>query len=337
MVNLWKINAMAINYLLKLKGYVGGYDFDADYVDWKLGQSKGQAVDVLIDSLGGSVATALSIARSFKDHGDVTVHYAGMNASAATIVSMGARRVLIDRNAMYLVHKASTPVLEFAMLNADQLAERIKAMEKEKANLMKIDLNIASMYAERCRKDRDSLLALMKDGGWLSAEEALEWGFVDEIEAMPASQPVKVSADLAASMAAHGIPLPHTARTMTLMERLLSMFGTHNNNIMKKIFKNVCSVLNVADIAISTDGTAMVTEAQLQALEEAIAEKDATIADLTAQVEALDAHITELEKAPGDTTAQVTVADKAPADEADQQLSDYRDRLREARELLKSI
>lgn len=328
---------MAINYLLKLKGYVGGYDFDADYVDWKLSQHKGKPADVLIDSLGGSVATALSIVRSFKDHGDVTVHYAGMNASAATIVSMGAKRVLIDKNAMYLVHKASSRIIEFSMLNADQLAERIKAMEKEKANLMKIDLNIASMYADRCRKDRDSLLSLMKEGGWLTAQEALAWGFVDEIEDSGSSESIKISNELAASMTAAGIPLPKCAVGTTLKDRILSFFGTHNNNIMKKIYQNVCNVLKIETIAVASDGTAMVTEAQLQALEEAIADKDSTIADLARQNEALTARIADLEKAPGDTTGQVSASSKGAADDADEQLTAYRTRLREARELLKSI
>ncbi len=334
------------NYLLKLKGYVGGYDFDADYVDYKLSQNKDKAVDVLIDSLGGSVATALSIAHHFKEHGNVTVHYAGMNASAATIASMGAKRVMIDRYAMYLVHKSSTPIVEVAFLNADELEQRIKSLEKEKADLMKIDLNIASMYADRCKKDRDSLLALMEKGGWLTAQEALDWGFVDEIEENPAEKtPIKVSNDLAASMKVAGIPLPKGVRPSSLMERILSFFGTHNNNIMDKVFKNICGVLGVDAIAIAADGSASVTDAQLQAIESAIADKEADIAHLTernTQLEAdnaaYEARIAELEKAPGDTTVQVTgaVKDAAPA-VADDQLNDYRNRLREARDLLKSL
>ena len=94
-------------YHLHLKGYVGGYDFDRNYVDYVLARNEGKPVNVLIDSLGGSLATALSIASSFKNHGDVTVHFVGMNASAATIASLGARRITMDASAMYLVHKCS--------------------------------------------------------------------------------------------------------------------------------------------------------------------------------------------------------------------------------------
>lgn len=48
-------------YHLHLKGYVGGYDFDSDYVDYILAKYPDSEVNVLIDSLGGSLATALSI------------------------------------------------------------------------------------------------------------------------------------------------------------------------------------------------------------------------------------------------------------------------------------
>lgn len=73
-------------------GYVGGYDFDRSYVDYILGQNKDKEVNVLIDSLGSSLATALSIASAFRNHGYVNVHFVGMNASAATIASLGASK-----------------------------------------------------------------------------------------------------------------------------------------------------------------------------------------------------------------------------------------------------
>ena len=38
-------------YHLHLKGYVGGYDFDSDYVDYILAKNPDTEVHVLIDSL----------------------------------------------------------------------------------------------------------------------------------------------------------------------------------------------------------------------------------------------------------------------------------------------
>ena len=107
-------------YNLHLKGFVGGADFDRNYVDYILAKNAGKEVNVLIDSLGGNLATALSIAAAFKNHGKVSVHFVGMNASAATIASLGAAHISMDKNAMYLVHKCSTAFFEWGSLNADQ-------------------------------------------------------------------------------------------------------------------------------------------------------------------------------------------------------------------------
>lgn len=70
-------------YNISLKGYVGGYDFDRSTVDRELAKNDGKQVNVLIDSLGGSLATGLSISAAFKNHhGQVNVHFVRLNASA---------------------------------------------------------------------------------------------------------------------------------------------------------------------------------------------------------------------------------------------------------------
>ena len=195
-------------YNLHLKGYVGGWDFDSDYVDFVLNKNADNEVHVLIDSLGGSLATALSIVASFRNHGNVHVHYVGMNASAATIASLGAKHVSIDSSAMYLVHKCSMEFFQWASSNADKLRSIIKEAEQMKENLDKMDSNIAEMYAKKCKKEPADLLALMKKGGWLTAKEALEWGFVDEITEYEDDAAPVITDLVAADMSAAGIPIP---------------------------------------------------------------------------------------------------------------------------------
>ncbi|MBD5201689.1 MAG: hypothetical protein HDS85_06545 [Bacteroidales bacterium] len=59
----------------------------------------------LSESLGDSLATCLSISVAFKKHGKVNVHFVGLNASAATIASLGAAHISIDAGGMYLARK----------------------------------------------------------------------------------------------------------------------------------------------------------------------------------------------------------------------------------------
>ena len=188
------------NYNLHLKGYVGGWDFDADYVDYVLGKNQDGEVNVLIDSLGGSLAKALSIVAAFRNHGNVNVHFVGMNASAATIASLGAKHVSMDSSAMYLVHKCSMEFFQWASANSDKLRSIIKEAEQMKEDLDKMDANVAEMYAAKCKREPSELLALMKKGGWLTAKEALEWGFVDEITDFEDDMAPVITDDMAADI-----------------------------------------------------------------------------------------------------------------------------------------
>ena len=332
--------AQNTQYHLHLKGYVGGYDFDADYVDYILSRNAGKEVHVLIDSLGGQSNTALSIFSAFKRHGNVNVHFVGMNASAATIASLGAKHITMDSSAMYLVHKCSIAFFEWGHLNADDLQSLIANIEKQKKNLDKLDANIAQMYATRCKKQSADLLALMKEGGWLTAQEALAWGFVDELtdyedEAAPILNDTTVQA-----LATAGIPIPNlpraSAEQSAFARFLASLTGffkskeTPNIQItstMKKIFTCICAIL-ACDHLLSNDGKITLEESQFDSLEAAMAADKQTIKDLQSQVEtltndkksletakaSLENTIAELKKKPADTTAHV-VDDKKTEDE----------------------
>ncbi len=72
-------------YALHLKGFVGGADFDRNYVDYVLAQHVGKPVNVLIDSLGGSVATALSIASAFRKPKEPSLWFVKVINKSATL------------------------------------------------------------------------------------------------------------------------------------------------------------------------------------------------------------------------------------------------------------
>lgn len=69
-------------YHIQLKGYVGGSNFDRIAVDKLIEAQNGKRVNVLIDSLDGPLANSLSISAAFKNHGDIAVHFVGLNAFA---------------------------------------------------------------------------------------------------------------------------------------------------------------------------------------------------------------------------------------------------------------
>lgn len=335
------------NYHLHLKGFVGGYDFDKNYVDYVLSKNAGKPVHVLIDSLGGSLATALSIASSFRNHGDVTVHFVGMNASAATIASLGAKHITMDASAMYLAHKCSTEFFQWAQLNADQLADQIASLEQLKTDLEKMDANVAGMYSRKCKKDADALLALMKVGGWLSAKEALDWGFVDEITNADEDKAPVLTDAVASAMASVGMPIPNmpvesNSQFSKFLNAIANLFRSQDKqpqNIsepMNKLFPLLAAALAI-DALQFTDGKCSLTEAQCSTLEaflkdqadklqSTITEKDNLIAERDQSIKDLQAKVDEqtalLAAKPGDKTSQVLNNGNAPtpANEIEEQV-----------------
>lgn len=290
-------------YNISLKGYVGGADFDRMTVDKTLSQNEGKRVNVLIDSLGGSLATGLSISAAFKNHGDVAVHFVGLNASAATIASLGAAHISMDAGAMYLVHQCSMAFFEWGSLNSAQFATLIADCEKIKADLDKLDLNCAQLYAARCKRKPEDLLAMMKAGGWLTAKEALDWGFVDEITDLADEPAPKLTDALASAMASEGMPIPNIpvaeadkdSAFSRFLAALTSFFKPSTNHIttaMNKTYTFLCAVLGISAIAL-TDNAASLSDEQLTVLDnalkekdDALAAKDKTIADLQAKLAA---------------------------------------------------
>lgn len=330
------------NYNLHLKGFVGGADFDRDFVDFVLAKNSGKGVNVLIDSLGGNLATALSIASAFANHGSVSVHFVGMNASAATIASLGAKHISIDKNAMYLVHKCSTAFFEWGSLNADQFRSLIADCQKQAADLDKLDVNIASMYASKCKKNTQSLLDLMRVSGWLSAKEALEWGFVDDITDLADEPAPKLTDAVASAMATAGMPLPDVPleseersvesgeNFLHFFSRLASLFANKPKpTIMNKSYTSICSLLDVESITL-TDGKASLTDEQLTALNSALELKLQTIADLEQQVATLKA-------APAASSTAVVDDGKVVTAEPKNDFEQFCDNVNAARKLYDSL
>lgn len=318
-------------YHLHLKGFVGDDDFNADYVDYILAKYPDEPVNVLIDSLGGYLATALSISAAFARHGNVTVHYVGMNASAATIASLGAVKVTIDTNAMYLVHKASQTFLKWASLNADEMQQLIDNLAKSKEDLDKIDCNIAAMYANRCKRSSKDLLELMARGGWLTAAEAKEWGFVDEITAEKDEKAPSLTEVQASVIAAAGIPVPKVPIAATQEQKEQSFFAQILTQFLSFIKGNT---KQVHDMETETNHTPTTDEQPVDvlALQAQIDTLTSERDNLQNQVNDLQNRIEALNHQNGDEPKHIK-DDKKGGEKEENALSDFFNSMNEATRL----
>jgi len=316
---------------LELNGYVGDYTFNQAMVrDFLNRCGKEKKVNILVSSLGGLVADGLAISSALARHGNVTVYYTGLNASAATIASMGAKHICIESNAMYLVHRVRNEVFEWSAMTAEDIDKYIEELKTNRDNLEKFDSVIATMYANRCKKEKNELQELMKKESWLTAEEALEWGFVDEI-VEPGKAPMKLTNSMIHAMNSAGTPIPaglerEKGELYTLVERIAKALGLTTENKVQLVneeeqpinsiltnmtAKNICEILKIENLEVK-DGVIAITENQATDIEARLAAMEADKAalsteknTLTAKVDELTAKVEELSKKPAEPSNQV--------------------------------
>ena len=128
-------------------------------------------INVYINSNGGVVDTAIAINNALRRHkAKVTVNIDGIAASAATLITCAGDTVRMPKNALFMIHNPST----IAMGDSEEMRKKADVLEKYKNS-------ITETYLQKVNIDKEKLSELMDNESWLSAEEALKYGFIDEI------------------------------------------------------------------------------------------------------------------------------------------------------------
>lgn len=146
----------------------------------------GNPVTVLVNSPGGEVVAASVIRSILQEYpGKVTVDIVGLAASAATIVVTGGDLVRMRESALFMIHDPSGLIWG----NIDELKKFLEVLKTVKDS-------IVDTYESKTKMDRAKLAKMMTDETWLTAREAKDFGFIDEV----------VSSSLKKAHAAGGVP-----------------------------------------------------------------------------------------------------------------------------------
>ena len=194
---------------IKLTGEIDSWGYCRYCLEYDLRQvPEGEAVILEVDSLGGDVTEAISISNLLRERGNVTAHIVGFCASAATWLCYGCDRVIINDDCAFLVHKCSTWVDAWGRMNADEIEQLIETLKSEKKSNEAIDLIIAKKYANHSggKLDIKGALKLMKEDRWMTADEALSLGLVDEVSEEKVIKKSNLAARLHVVNSMEGLP-----------------------------------------------------------------------------------------------------------------------------------
>ena len=154
---------------------IGGWGVTAkDFIEELNALGEVEDISLRINSPGGSIIEGnviFNAIRRISDSGaNVVVYIDGLAASMASVIAMAGDEIHMAANAFLMIHNPWT----VSIGDSDQLRADAELMDKMK-------LNIINAYS-RSNYTADELTALMDAETWLTADEALEAGFIDKIE-----------------------------------------------------------------------------------------------------------------------------------------------------------
>lgn len=317
-----------MEYNLSIDSHIGPWGYSKNYIRSQMSGFKNKPVSVRISSLGGSVDDALDIRQQFQDHGDVTCYLFGYVASAATILATGAKKTCMSKYAFYLIHKVSNWIDAWGSYNADQIQRLIDDLKANKLENDKMDLVLANLYAAKCKKKVSDILPILKEGRWLTAQEALEYGFVDEI--IEEGTRLNFDDSMKARFNMYQLPaLPAMGNDTEVLEEesapnwfnnfVNKFFKSQKSDVatqaqnkplnlsiqMKKDYQKVNSILNIEGVEVDKDGKVTLTEEQVKALNDRITNLEQESSDKDDEIAELKKQNENLQKNDGEETTHI--------------------------------
>lgn len=150
---------------------IGEWGITADAFAREFNQIESDAVDVRINSAGGSVFAGFAIhsilANSNKT---ITVYIDSLAASIASIIALAGDKIHIADKAYFMMHNPAGIVLGGS-----------KDMQKTAKLLDQLTGTLADIYAQKSGKGREEIMQLMEDETWMDGQAAVDAGFADEV------------------------------------------------------------------------------------------------------------------------------------------------------------
>lgn len=136
-----------------------------------INSAEGDDLEVEINSGGGSVFAGSEIYTALKSYtGNVTVKIMGIAASAASVIAMAGKKIIMSPTSQMMVHNVST-IASGDHRDMNHMSDVLKGANE----------TIANAYRIKSGKTQEELLELMDNETWLTPAKAVEMGLADEI------------------------------------------------------------------------------------------------------------------------------------------------------------
>ena len=132
-----------------------------------------ETLNIYINSPGGDVFEGNTIMNMLKRKKCTkNVYIDGLAASIASVIAMAGDKIIMPSNAMMMIHNAWT----YAIGNS-------KDLRKLADDLDKVNTSIRQAYLDKAgeKLDEETLITLMDNETWLTAQECFDYGLCDVV------------------------------------------------------------------------------------------------------------------------------------------------------------
>lgn len=166
-------------YEIDILGEIGDWGYQSNYLRYELKDAGNQDIVLNISSPGGKVTDGLAMYDMLEAYeGNVTTLGFGLVASIASVLLLAGKRVKMTPNSFLMIHNPWTVAIgDSAEMTAN--AELLAKMEKKLLNIYVSKLQKSGKVEGNIQL---KVKRMMDAETWLPADEALEMGFIDEIQ-----------------------------------------------------------------------------------------------------------------------------------------------------------
>lgn len=163
-----------------------GEEITAARLKMELDEGSGD-VDINLFSGGGDLfeaAAIFSILKQYKKENRVRIFVHGLAASAGAFIAVAGDQLIMEENAMLMIHNAWT----IAAGDKEELRDVADRIEKQQQSMV-------NALMQKSGKDREEIEAMLDAETWMTAAEAIDEGFADAVFEVPEDDRVAASVD----------------------------------------------------------------------------------------------------------------------------------------------
>jgi len=296
-----KENSIMANFQIDILGEISNGFNGYDGLKYRLNEANGSAVELMINSGGGSITEGMGMADLIANYpNETTTTGIGLVASIATVVLLAGDKVRMTENSFMMIHRAWS----YSIGNSDELEATAELLDKMDEKLLDIYENAVKKRKGDEMNMRKKIKKMMAAETWMTAQEAKEFGFIDEIVQSGEKKidvlPLQTSLNKFQNVPA-ALLINNTNDEMgnSILEKIKTLLNSTETEVVEQTVEPVVEVeqvdeLQVAINTLNEKGYTVLTAEEMAALTEKTNEQTSSIAEIETVLETLSAELVAL-------------------------------------------